>query len=69
MKLRAELINVDPLLNLQEVRSVLGCSYSTLNKLLVSGALKKWQPVKCGQRKVRQSELQKFLESGDAVHV
>jgi excisionase family DNA binding protein len=62
-------LNPDPLLSLAEVRSVLGCSYSTLNKLLVSGALKKWQPVKCAQRKVRKSELQKFLAAGDAQHV
>lgn len=66
---KAELLNeltMDPLISLHQCREVIGCSYSTLNRLLASGVLKKWQPGGRGQRKVRQSELQKFLAAGDA---
>jgi hypothetical protein len=50
---------------LQQVRATLQCSYSHLNTLLAKGIIKPWQPVRRGMRKVRASELQRYLETGD----
>lgn len=57
--------NPDRLLSLLEVRQVLNCSYSHLNSLLAKGIIKPWQPCKRGNRRVRASELQRYLQSGD----
>lgn len=62
-ELRDELTQ-DPLLDLETVRAVLGCSYGTLNRLLSSGVLKQFQ-VGRGRGRVRQSALREFLAQGD----
>lgn len=54
----------DPLLDLETVRTVLGVSYGTLNRLLATGRLKKFQ-IGRGERKVRQSALAAYLAQGD----
>jgi hypothetical protein len=59
-RLRQQLV-ADPLLDLATVRSVLGCSYDKLNRLLATGAIPYWQPVKFSERKVRQSALTAYL--------
>jgi hypothetical protein len=64
-ELRAELV-ADPLLPLTIVREALGgISYGKLNRLLSTGQIAFWQPVKRGQRRVRQSSLMKYLRQGD----
>lgn len=63
-EIRAQLV-ADPLLDLGTVRSVLGCSYGKLNKLLATGVIPYWQPVKFSERKVRQSALAAYLKAGD----
>lgn len=63
-EIRAQLV-ADPLLDLGTVRSVLGCSYGKLNRLLATGAVPYWQAVPLSERKVRQSALSAYLASGD----
>jgi excisionase family DNA binding protein len=58
----------DPLLSLSQVKEILGLSYSSLNKLLSNGTIKFWRAIPRGFRRVRVSELQRFLASGDAAH-
>jgi excisionase family DNA binding protein len=61
---RATLIS-DPLMTLAEVREVLNCSYAHLQTLFRSGALHCWQARGHGMRRVRKSELMRFLATGD----
>jgi excisionase family DNA binding protein len=61
---RAEL-STDPLLTLAEVRAVLHCSYGTIDRLIRKGFLRTWQAVPHGTRRIRQSVLRAYLESGD----
>jgi len=63
-ELRDELI-MDPLLDLGTVQQVLGISYRTLNRMLNTGELRKFQVRRHASRKVRQSVLREYLRRGD----
>ena len=54
----------DPLLTPRFVRSILGISYSGLNRLITEKKLAVWQ-IGHGHRRIRTSELNRFLASGD----
>lgn len=54
----------DPLLTILECRQILNCSYSHVDRLIRSGLLVGWQACKHGSRRIRTSELRRYLESG-----
>jgi excisionase family DNA binding protein len=56
----------DPLLSLRDALPALGnVSYGTLRKLIATGKIRVWRSTPRGHMKVRMSELQRFLASGD----
>lgn len=55
----------DPLIDLKSVRSILGISYSQLNRLIKERKLPVWQACPHGSRRVRSSALDAYLASGD----
>ena len=54
---------IDPWLKLAEVGRRLGDGPDTVNKLIKKGFLKSYIDPSTGYRKVRQSELQRYMES------
>jgi hypothetical protein len=65
LQLKAELFG-DPLLSLAEVAAALGHpSYSSIRKLIKSGALKTWRIGKRGHHRVRLSALRALLAMGE----
>jgi excisionase family DNA binding protein len=57
-------LSADPLLDLKTVRTILGISYSGLNRLIHSKKLTAWQ-VGHGARRIRTSVLNAYVASGD----
>jgi excisionase family DNA binding protein len=57
----------DPLLTTGEVMTLIRCSYSHLRHLIRSKELAIWRPHPRAHVRVRQSEVMRYLESGNHV--
>jgi excisionase family DNA binding protein len=55
----------DPLLTMQEAKTALSMSYSTLRKLIAAGKIRSWRPSPKGHHRVRASEIRKYLAQGE----